>query len=143
MIYKLSVAVLLIFSLAGCTDKLDTETDSAHANPAGSWDILAIGETLLHPEDFEGELPSMVLSPEEGTVSGYDGCNRFNGGISVEEGQINFSELASTRRYCQHMDTIDLITAAFAGATVEYEVIGDELLLKSKGQTLLSLARQN
>ena len=78
---------------------------------------------------------------DEGIVSGFDGCNRFNGSISVEGNQIRFSELASTRRYCQNMEVVDQITAVFSGKTVDYEVIGNELLLKSDGVTILSLIR--
>ncbi len=141
MIRNLFTAVLLLSILTGCNDNPDTDNTAVGSSPMGSWSIIALGESALIPGNFESELPNMVLSPDEGIVSGFDGCNRFNGSISVEGNQIRFSELASTRRYCQNMEVVDQITAVFSGKTVDYEVIGNELLLKSDGVTILSLIR--
>jgi heat shock protein HslJ len=141
MIRNLFTAVLLLSILTGCNDNPVTEDNALSSSPMGSWSVIALGDTALIPENFEDELPGIVLSPDEGIVSGFDGCNRFNGTISVEGNQIRFSELASTRRYCQNMEVVDQITAAFSGKTVDYEVIGNELLLKSDGVTILSLIR--
>jgi heat shock protein HslJ len=141
MIRNLFTAVLLLSILTGCNDNPVTEDNALSSSPMGSWSVIALGDTALIPENFEDELPGIVLSPDEGIVSGFDGCNRFNGTISVEGNQIRFSELASTRRYCQNMEVIDQIMAAFSGKTVDYEIIGNELLLKSGGVTILSLIR--
>lgn len=47
------------------------------------------------PDDVE-----VTISFSDGTVTGYAGCNRFNGTYTYDEGALSFGTLASTRRAC-------------------------------------------
>lgn len=71
------------------------------------WNLLLVGtdERLSMPET-----PFFEIS-RDGSVSGHDGCNRFNGEVTLGENQrIEFSELATTRMACPQLANAKRVT---------------------------------
>lgn len=69
------------FALAGCSSAAD---DGA----AGTWTATGAGEPMLTLHDG-------------GRVDGTDGCNQLNGSWSQDGADIAFTEVASTRMFCE------------------------------------------
>lgn len=71
------------------------------------WNFLQLGtdERL----DFD-ERPYFEIS-RDGSVSGYDGCNRFSGQAELSDNlRIEFTQLASTRMACPDIDAAQQVT---------------------------------
>lgn len=89
------------------------------------WDLLLIGtdEKLAF-----NETPFFEIS-RDGTIAGYDGCNRFTGQISLGEGhRFDVKELASTRMACPDMENAAQVTNMLEGA-YRYLIDHDRLVL--------------
>ncbi|MGO2390710.1 MULTISPECIES: META domain-containing protein [Halomonadaceae] len=71
------------------------------------WNLLLVGtdERLSM-----SETPYFQIA-KDGKVSGYDGCNRFTGEVTLGDSQrIAFSELATTRMACPQMADAKRVT---------------------------------
>lgn len=108
-----TLAAAALFALSGC---------SAGANFTGTW------------EGSGDNAPSVEIS-EDGAYAGTDGCNRLMGSGEIAEGSFDFGQVASTRKYCEGVDT----WLSLAGsATVD----GDTLtVLDPEGAELGTLTR--
>ncbi len=64
--------------------------------PGTSWVLTEMGGTA----DFANILPTLAFGGD-GTVSGFAGCNTFNGTYTVEGSSLTFGPLASTKIGCE------------------------------------------
>lgn len=110
-----TLAAAALLALSGC---------SAGASFEGTW------------EGSGDNAPSVEIA-EDGGYTGTDGCNRLVGAGEIAEGTFEFGQLASTRKFCEGVDT----WLSLAGsATVD----GDTLtVLDSEGTELGTLTRAN
>ncbi|MET0724995.1 MAG: META domain-containing protein [Leifsonia sp.] len=115
-----AAALLATVTLAGCAGSVPTA-----ANPVGAW-----GDAATPTE------PSLLLS-KDGSVSGTDGCNRLVGEWKGTDDGISFGPFASTRMFCEGVDTW---LAAAASATVADDTM---TVLDSKGKTIGTLKRDS
>jgi heat shock protein HslJ len=77
---------------------------------------------------------------EDGRVEGSGGCNRFVGGYRETGGQIEFSQLASTRRACfSGMEREDAYLNALANARFWQLKGGRMRLYDGEGRLLLEM----
>ena len=82
--------------LAGCAGSPGAPSDdTAPADPT------AVAGTWGDPD--EPGTPSLVLA-EDGTLTGTDGCNRLTGTWELDDGTIDFGDLAATRMFCEGVD---------------------------------------
>lgn len=73
---------------------------------------------------------------DEGTLGGFDGCNRFMSGYTLEEGKLAIGPLATTRMACRGPAGATEQASAFAaalGTVAGYRVEGAELTLLDGG----------
>lgn len=79
---------------------------------------------------------------EDGTLGGFDGCNRFMSGYTLEQGKLAIGPLATTRMACRGPKGAQEQAAQFAAAlatVVGYRIEGDNLtLLNDRGRTAAS-----
>ena len=63
-----------------------------------SWNLVTLGD-----EDIDPELPAVTLRFEvEGTLGGFDGCNRYRGAFNIDGTAIHIpSRMATTRAACR------------------------------------------
>ena len=76
-------------------------------------------------------------------MSGDGGCNGFGGGVRVDDSQIKFSQLISTKRACVDAE-IQKTEDDFVKALDEvsgFKIEGDVLRLTSGDETVLILRR--
>ncbi|GIH10705.1 META domain-containing protein [Rhizocola hellebori] len=75
--------------------------------------------------------PAEFTILEDGTVTGYSGCNRFTGTATVSPGKIKFGPLASTKMACGGViDAIERNVLAVLDGEVSATAQGDTLVLK-------------
>ena len=100
-----TLLVAAALALAGCATNAGSG-GSEPSNPIGAW-----GDTTTPTE------PSLVLA-DDGTLTGTDGCNRLSGGWSADGDTVTFDQVASTRMFCEGVDTwlSGLATATISGA---------------------------
>jgi heat shock protein HslJ len=75
---------------------------------------------------------------DDGTLGGFDGCNRLMSGYVMKEGKLVFGPLATTRMACRGPEGATQQASAFAaalGTVVGYRVEGGDLtLLDAQGK---------
>lgn len=100
-----TLLVAASLALAGCATNAGP---GGAPDPVGSW-----GDTTTDTE------PSLVLA-DDGTLTGTDGCNRLAGDWSQDGDTIRFEQVASTRMFCEGVDTwlSGLATATITGDTM-------------------------
>lgn len=74
---------------------------------------------------------------EDGTLGGFDGCNRYMSGYTLEDGRLTIGPIATTRMACRGPQGVAEQAAAFAaalGTVTGFHIEGDELtLLNAEG----------
>ena len=78
-----------------------------------------------------------------GTVSGSGGCNRFNGGFTLDGDQLRFSKMASTMMACADGMEQEGRFLKDLARIARYRIAGDQLeLLDDSGATLMLFTRR-
>ena len=72
--------------------------------------------------------PSIQFEKEESTVSGFAGCNNFNGGFTLQGKELKFGPIAATRKMCNDMTIEDQFLQQLS-KVARYEVVKRELYL--------------
>jgi heat shock protein HslJ len=65
------------------------------------------GTTWALPAAGSAAPPSFKLDSSEWRVTGFAGCNRFNGRFTLDGAKLSFSQVASTRRACLNEDDLE------------------------------------
>lgn len=99
---------------------------------SGHWDLVELGGTKVG----EDRRPNIVFSEAE--VSGFAGCNQFQGSFEQERETLEFGPVASTRMYCEESADLETRYLAMLERTTRFTVAGNRLSLFS-GDELLAL----
>jgi putative lipoprotein len=73
----------------------------------------------------------LVLTGEGSRVHGFSGCNRFTGSYRRTDGQLGFTQLASTRMACMEGMEQEQRFLDALGRTSRFTIRGDQLTLDS------------
>lgn len=131
-------AISAVLLLAGCT-----ASRSASSSHAGDWRLVELAGRLVADADYT---PTMTLSLDEGTVTGFAACNRYHGQIENSSGSaLRFGPLAATKMACLDDDRMELEQAFLtmlghvAGRRSEGD--GELILLDGDGRSLARFRR--
>ncbi|HEY2583829.1 MAG TPA: META domain-containing protein [Mucilaginibacter sp.] len=100
---KIIIAALISGCLLlACTAKKAITTPDP-SKLAGTWELNSItGSSTSFNELYPNKKPTIVFDLVTNKISGYTGCNSFNGPLNVDVNKINFTEaMATTRMFCQ------------------------------------------
>jgi putative lipoprotein len=106
------------------------------------WKLTRLGDSPVQAGEPQRE-PHFILAQEKdekgsGTVSGSGGCNRFNGGFTLEGDQLRFSKMASTMMACADGMEQEGSFLKNLASVARYRITGDQLeLLDDSGATLM------
>lgn len=123
------IAILFLSTLSACTTTAAKQNALPDASLTNTyWKLLTLDGKGAEP-GVNGKELSMVLATEKSSLRGFSGCNRFMGHYSIQQNQIKFSKLASTKMMCitsmqqeqQFLDALD--------KTVKYSISGELLYL--------------
>ncbi len=131
-IARVLLVVMIIGAGAGCAYKgPQTATDKA-ASDLGTtltntyWKLITADGDQITTPDGAREI-HVILRPDY-RVTGFGGCNAFNGSWTWEEDQLVVGPLMSTKMACPELDTERTLMAALNGP-VFTEISGDMLIL--------------
>jgi heat shock protein HslJ len=112
----------------------DTTRDSLTGT---SWNLV-----MLAGEDIDPALPAVTLRFEaEGTLGGFDGCNRYRGAFSTDGTAIHIpGEMATTRAACHEplMSRASVYIEALVGAA-SFAIEGNRLSLQDAAKHEVAL----
>ncbi|MBE9524667.1 MAG: META domain-containing protein [Chloroflexi bacterium] len=115
------------------------EGEDTAAFGSTQWMLVDMGQSLLSTTQI-----MITFNLEEMQISGNSGCNSFFGGFTLDEGQIGFGPMGSTRMACETniMDQ-EFFFLNLLAQTSEYQILGDQLkLITSDGQSLIFMAAE-
>ena len=107
------------------------------------WELTRLGdEPIVLAENQRA--PYLVLYSKEHRVSGFGGCNRFNGSFEIEGRSITFSPMASTKMACiPGGDTERAFLAAFEKVTAFQKTAHHLELLDGEGNLVARFEARN
>lgn len=80
------------------------------------WELTELdGEAVAS----QGKAPNLRFDLHEGQVSGFGGCNRISGPVTMEGNQVRFGNLASTKMACPSMKLEDMFLKALGSGPFE------------------------
>jgi heat shock protein HslJ len=140
------------FSISGSTLTLEGadgpvltyEAASATAL-VGDWQIIAYLDEAneAFTSTTAGDQPASITFADDGTVSGFAGCNTFSGGYTADASTITFEPLATTRMACEPAELMTeeatLLAALQSATTWQATAMGVDLF-RADGIRVISLA---
>ena len=132
MRFSIAVSSLVRFGLtAGCGGGARADVSQLENT---LW-VLTSGADIT-PSD--GIVP-VIYFLENGTASGWSGCNRFTTQHTIDGGSLSFAETTGTRMACPpRADEIESAYLAALGAVASWEIDSEQLVLSdAHGNELL------
>ena len=126
--FYILAAILLV---AGCADK----EQASHASLLGTvWNLSELNNEKI--QHAGSQVPHLRFEAER--VTGNDGCNNFFGDYSLDDNNIKFGMMASTRMACQQIKNFDVEFNKMISATTRYQISGNKLELFENDELLAS-----
>lgn len=90
-------------------------------------------------DDFTplGSTAFLRLDAGKNSAGGKGGCNSFGSTVKVDGNKISFSELFSTKMYCEGMQPIENAYFNALNKATRYHITGDKLVIFQDGQEVL------
>ncbi|MDN6290053.1 MAG: META domain-containing protein [Tetragenococcus koreensis] len=108
---KLATLAVITLTMISCgsTQKSNDQTKEAQSQSTDitntTWELVKLGGEDVDQSETVGKKIQFTLNSADEMAFGYSGCNTFNGGYTLEEGnRISFSQMASTRMACPKGD---------------------------------------
>ncbi len=80
--------------------------------------------------------PTIIFNTKENKISGFAGCNRYNGSFIKKENTITFNGIISTKMYCLNMPVEKEFLTALSNTT-SYKISENKLVFLDKSDTVL------
>jgi heat shock protein HslJ len=94
----------------------------------GRWILEQYDRKTFDVKKF-ASVPEININTNKGRVSGNDGCNNFEGKLTVKGKTLEFSSLAGTERYCENMEVADIIAQKVSSKNCGYSFENSRLNL--------------
>lgn len=105
----------------------------------------ALASLAGEPVVLQGQArePFIALESPASRVVGHAGCNRLTGSYTLQQQQLTFASIATTRMYCEQMALENDVLQALQ-ATRRWRIDGERLLLLDEaGQEVASFLARN
>lgn len=135
---KLLILTLFsVFLLASCSSSKKStdvstlenqETNDALVNTV--WELTTLGGIQVDPSSLDDKKIHFTLNATNNTITGFSGCNSFNGTYTLEAGnRLSFSKLASTRMACMDAEVNESDLFKVFGMADNYTINNGQLML--------------
>lgn len=84
---------------------------------------------------------TVIFDKTPNRVSGFSGCNRFSGAYTIKDNSIAFSELITTKMYCEKTQETENLMLEFLSKTNSFSLDENTLTLRN-GETDLMIAQK-
>ncbi|GGJ51198.1 hypothetical protein GCM10008938_41520 [Deinococcus roseus] len=104
----------------------------------GEWTLLISGNF----GKFQELVPAPTLKIQGKQLSGFSGCNRYSGSLSLKSNSIKLGQLVSTKMACETrpQKTEQVFMKSLQGA-VRYQINNNTLILYTKGSGMMVFTR--
>ncbi len=89
--------------------KFSISQSTPNAKLDGTWELDYIsGSRITFEGLYPNNKPTIQFDMEKGQISGNGSCNRYNGTVKINDHQISFGAIASTKMMCPNIQGEDL-----------------------------------
>lgn len=123
----------------------DPGEQSATGLAESHWRLVSLAGEPVEMAGGSDRAPTMHLLAD-GALSGFGGCNRYNGEYTLSDGRLSFGPIASTKMACPGVGDVERRFFAALSDTAGYRLEAGELVLTdAQGRDLarLSLGRKS
>ena len=106
------------------------------------WILEVLNGKKVEEINFKVSLPSIEISAENNSFSGFAGCNQISGQVFYEKGILRFVETISTMMYCGNKNKEKEFIKALSSAT-NYSIENNHLKLFNSPSELLRFIRND
>jgi len=136
-VFPFYLSLLLVFSLIliSCNgDAGEQLTDSQFDLISTDWILFNADGRDVADMDFTTDRPGLSFNPDDLSIYGSGGCNRFTGTYTLDEAEnLTLSSVAATRMACPEMDTETLYFSMIDKVrTFRIDGESSELILKDE-----------
>ena len=103
------------------------------------WAVIEYDGKELDRKQYNNALPRFELNTTKSRVSGFDGCNTFNGQIDVEKNTIKFTKMLLTKKACVNKDVTKNMIKNISNKELEYKFQKNRLFLYLDGKVVMVL----
>ncbi len=86
--------------------------------------------------------PTILFDLEKNKISGFAGCNQYNGSFTKKDNTITFSGITATKMYCQNISIEKDFLKALSN-TASYKISENKLVFLDKNDTILVIFIEN
>ena len=133
-----SAVLLILFLLSGCSSSGSGNYGQQYQLNK-TWILQNLGGKTADNSNFPNGLPWMTLDVGAASMTGNNGCNSMTGGIHASGNKIIFTNIASTRMYCDGVDD-QKFTDALLKAN-DWAIEGDRLFIEY-GEVVLAVFKE-
>jgi len=137
---KFNLLLLIMLSLKSCgnTNAITSMQENTIQQLSGIYSV-----TTLSEHDTLAITPEINFDVNTNRVSGFSGCNRFNGSYTIDGNKITFGPIASTKMMCrEEANTIEQ-KMFNALSQVNSFTLKNNVLTLFKDKTVLLIAKQD
>lgn len=118
------------------------KTDEKTVGLNGKWQLISMKLGKALPIQLPAK--SITLSIDKDKIGGNGGCNAYGGSFSQTGKNVKFSEVFSTKMWCEDSSPIENKYFDALGKSVNFELDGDELILTdAKNENQLIFRKNN
>lgn len=115
--------------------QVETQEPSELLTESNKWILSEFNGQSPLDAGFSKRLPHLVINLNENKIGGYSGCNSFGGKATVDKNSITFSQIFSTKMFCQGVPESEFFN--LLSNTLEYEIANNTLTLRKDGKPLM------
>ena len=127
---KLTIIAMVCFALTSCTQKIDVTTLTKNTWLLEAWK----GNTY----DYKSA-PTLFFD-KENKFSGKSFCNSYGGVMTINNGEIKFDHIFSTKLYCADQSTLESEFLKELSEANSAKVVKGKLMLYKDSQLLMTFS---
>lgn len=129
-------------SCSSSNKSMNDEPVITDTNLTGKWVFKIINGIEVIKENAGKDIPFITFNIQSGSVSGYTGCNTFNGKVNQVTDVMSFSQMTTTKIFCPDASfEIDIISVFFSKSPLKYNIDNGVLALLKDEKEIMKLEK--
>ena len=117
------------------TEQMRTQQPSEVFIETNKWELTRFNGQSPAEAGFADRIPNLVINMQEGKAGGFSGCNSFGGKVAVEENKITFSQVFSTKMFCEGIPEPEFFQ--LLDNTLTYNIANNTLTFEKDGKVVM------
>ena len=121
---------------------MDDVPEITDTNLTGKWVFKIINGIEVIKENAGKEIPFITFNKQSGNISGYTGCNTFDGNVNQVTDVMSFSQMTTTKMFCPDASyEIDITSVFFSKSPLKYNIDNGVLALLKDEKEIMKLEK--